>query len=214
MTGKRCQPLRGMALSESSRAHPQQLRACSIACGSNLHWRAAAQIPTDKSREEHPLRFLCLFAGLCGKSGEVKAVILAAGKGTRMRDLTESLPKPMLKVQGKPILEHILEGLKSAGIRKAFMVTGYRADVVESYFGSGERLGMQISYGRQLVQDGTGKAPELAQAFVGSDPFLLTYGDILVAPDTYAQMIRRFNDGSFSGVITVTASEDVTKGGL
>ena len=131
-----------------------------------------------------------------------------------MRDLTESLPKPMLKVQGKPILEHILEGLKSAGIREAFMVTGYRADVVESYFGSGKRLGMQISYGRQLIQDGTGKAPELAQAFVGSDPFLLTYGDILVAPDTYGQMIRRFNHGRFSGVITVTASEDVTKGGL
>ena len=131
-----------------------------------------------------------------------------------MRDLTETLPKPMLKVHGKPILEHILEGLMSAGIREVFMVTGYRADVVENYFGSGERLGMKIAYGRQIVQDGTGKAPELAQAFVGSDPFLLTYGDILVAPDTYAQMIRRFNDGSFSGVITVTASEDVTKGGL
>ena len=64
------------------------------------------------------------------------------------------------------------------------------------------------------MQDGTGKAPELARDFVGSDPFLLTYGDILVAPETYSQMLLRFNQGNFSGVITVTASEDVTKGGL
>jgi NDP-sugar pyrophosphorylase family protein len=145
---------------------------------------------------------------------EVKAVILAAGKGTRMRELTDALPKPMLKVQGKPILEHILDGLKSAGIRDVFIVTGYRAETIEDYFGTGERLDMHIAYGHQTVQDGTGKAPELAKEFVGSDAFLLTYGDILVAPDTYAQMIRRFNGGSFSGVITVTASEDVTKGGL
>jgi len=144
----------------------------------------------------------------------VKAVILAAGKGTRMRELTNALPKPMLKVQGKPILEHILQGLKAAGIREAFIVTGYRADTIENFFGAGERLGMKIAYGRQVVQDGTGKAPELAREFVGDDAFLLTYGDILVAPETYAQMIQRFGEGKFSGVITVTPGEDVTKGGL
>ena len=138
----------------------------------------------------------------------MKAVILAAGKGTRMRELTDALPKPMLKVQGKPILEHIIEGVGLAGIHEVFVVTGYRAEVVESYFGP------RVSYGRQVVQDGTGKAPELARAFVGSEPFLLTYGDILVAPQTYAQMIKRFHEGKFSGVITVTPSQDVTKGGL
>ena len=63
----------------------------------------------------------------------MKAVILAAGKGTRMRELTNALPKPMLKVQGKPILEHILGGLSSAGIREVFIVTGYRAEVVEDH---------------------------------------------------------------------------------
>ena len=131
-----------------------------------------------------------------------------------MRELTNALPKPMLKVQGKPILEHILQGLKAAGIREAFIVTGYRADTIENFFGAGERLGMKIAYGRQVVQDGTGKAPELAREFVGDDAFLLTYGDILVAPETYAQMIQRFGEGKFSGVITVTPGEDVTKGGL
>ena len=144
----------------------------------------------------------------------VKAVILAAGKGTRMRELTNELPKPMLKVQGKPILEHILEGLIGAGIREIFIVTGFKAETIESYFGDGRKWRVAIAYGRQLVQDGTGKAPELAKNFIGPSPFLLTYGDILVKPDTYQQMVRRYNEDHFSGVITVTGSEDVTKGGL
>jgi dTDP-glucose pyrophosphorylase len=144
----------------------------------------------------------------------MKAIILAAGKGTRMRELTNELPKPMLKVQGKPILEHILEGVLAAGIRDVFIVTGFRAEVIENHFGDGSRWRARIAYGRQLVQDGTGKAPELAQAFVGPSPFLLTYGDILVKPETYRQMIHRYNEGYFSGLITVTPGEDVTKGGL
>ena len=148
------------------------------------------------------------------KSLPVKAVILAAGKGTRMRELTNELPKPMLRVQGKPVLEHIVAGIVAAGIRDIFIVTGWRAEVVENHFGDGKKFGAHISFGRQLVQDGTGKAPELAKHFVGDSPFLLTYGDILVPPETYPQMIKRFGEGDFAGVITVTRGEDVAKGGL
>lgn len=131
-----------------------------------------------------------------------------------MRNLTNEVPKPMLRVQGKPILEHILDGILAAGIREIFIVTGFRAEVVENCFGDGSKWGAQISYGRQIVQDGTGKAPELAKEFVGSSPFLLTYGDILVKPETYQNMLQRFDGGNFSGVITVTPGQDVTKGGL
>jgi NDP-sugar pyrophosphorylase family protein len=156
----------------------------------------------------------------------MKAVILAAGKGTRMRELTSELPKPMLHVEGKPILEHIVAAIVANGIRDIFIVTGFRAEVVENYFGDGSRWKARIAYGRQLVQDGTGKAPELAKEFIGASPFLMTYGDILVKPkllksslldsmtETYQQMIHRFNEGYFSGVITVTRGEDVGKGGL
>jgi dTDP-glucose pyrophosphorylase len=144
----------------------------------------------------------------------MKAVILAAGKGTRMRELTRDLPKPMLHVQGKPILEHIVEGILSAGVHDIFIVTGYRGEVIESHFGEETRWHAHIACGRQVVQDGTGKAPELAKHFVDQSPFFLTYGDILVKPETYRRMISRFNDGDFSGVITVTPGEDVTKGGL
>jgi UDP-N-acetylglucosamine diphosphorylase / glucose-1-phosphate thymidylyltransferase / UDP-N-acetylgalactosamine diphosphorylase / glucosamine-1-phosphate N-acetyltransferase / galactosamine-1-phosphate N-acetyltransferase len=144
----------------------------------------------------------------------MKAVILAAGKGTRMKELTNELPKPMLKVHGKPILEHILEGLIAAGIREVFIVTGFRAEVIENHFQDGSRWGARIEYARQTVQDGTGKAPEPAREFVGSDPFLLTYGDILVHPETYQRMIERFQSGDFSALVTATGSDDVTKGGL
>jgi UDP-N-acetylglucosamine diphosphorylase / glucose-1-phosphate thymidylyltransferase / UDP-N-acetylgalactosamine diphosphorylase / glucosamine-1-phosphate N-acetyltransferase / galactosamine-1-phosphate N-acetyltransferase len=144
----------------------------------------------------------------------VKAVILAAGKGTRMRELTSELPKPMLKVMGSPILEHIVQGLVANGIQDIFIVTGFRAEVIEGHFGRGEKWGARIEYGRQVVQDGTGKAPEIAKGFAAQDPFLLTYGDILVKPETYGRMLQRFGESAFSGLVTVTGSEDVTKGGL
>ena len=88
------------------------------------------------------------------------------------------------------------------------------AEVIESYFGDGSNWQARIQYGRQLVQDGTGKAPEPARAFVADSPFLLTYGDILVKPETYRRMLERFHEGNFSGLITVTRGQDVTKGGL
>ncbi len=144
----------------------------------------------------------------------MKAVVLAAGKGTRMRELTNALPKPMLKVQGKPILEHILEGLVLAGIREIFFVTGFQAEVVEQYFAGGAKWGVRTAFGRQLVQDGTGKAPEVAKDFVERDDFLLTYGDILVKPETYSRMVECYRSGNYSGLLTVTAGEDLTKGAV
>src|SRR5436190_18904155 len=112
-----------------------------------------------------------------------------------MKELTNEIPKPMLHVQGRPILEHILTGLAGAGIREMFIVTGYKAETIEDYFQDGKRWGVRLEYGRQLVQDGTGKAPEVAREFVGTDNFLLTYGDILVKPETYQQMVSRFGEG-------------------
>src|SRR5712671_4035394 len=127
------------------------------------------------------------------ESRPMKAVILAAGKGTRMKELTNEIPKPMLRVDGKPILQHIVEGLRdAANIREFCIITGWKAEVTENYFGDGAKFGATVSYARQIVQDGTGKAPEPAKSFVGSDDFLLTYGDILVKPETYQRMVIRF----------------------
>jgi NDP-sugar pyrophosphorylase family protein len=142
----------------------------------------------------------------------MKAVILAAGKGTRMGDLTANLPKPMVLVEGKPVLEHILEGLRDvAQVKDFFIITGWCGHVIRDHFGDGGRWGVQVAYGEQVVQDGTGKAPELAQAWVGKDRFLLTYGDILLRPPTdYALLVEAFRE---DGVIAVKDGEDLTKGG-
>ena len=110
--------------------------------------------------------------------------------------------------------EHIVTGILAAGVRDIFIVTGYRAETIEGYFAEGAKWGAHIICGRQMVQDGTGKAPELARHFIGESPFILTYGDILVKPETYRRMIQRFGQDDFSGVITVTRGEDVTHGGL
>jgi dTDP-glucose pyrophosphorylase len=140
-----------------------------------------------------------------------KAVILAAGRGTRMRELTADLPKPMIEVRGKPVLQHIIEGLRDAGIRDCLIVVGYRADAVRDFFGDGSGYNVAIQYKTQTVQDGTGRVVELARDFTRSDPFILAYGDILVDPANYTR-ITKLIDG-VEAILTVTRGEDISKGG-
>lgn len=139
-----------------------------------------------------------------------RAVVLAAGRGTRMRELTESIPKPMVKVLGKPVLQIIAEGLRQSGIRELLIIVGYRKEVVQDYFQDGTGFGMQIRYAEQIVQDGTGRVVSLAQPFCGHDPFLLSYGDILVDAACYPRLCD-LKDAEMS--IAIKRSTDVSKGG-
>lgn len=140
-----------------------------------------------------------------------KAVLLAAGRGTRMREMTADLPKPMLEVRGKPVLQHVVEGLRDAGIANFLIVVGYRADAVQNFFGDGSRYKIGIQYATQTVQDGTGRVVELAKNFVVNEPFILGYGDILVAPENYKRVVDLPN--GVEALISVTRGEDVSKGG-
>ncbi len=140
-----------------------------------------------------------------------KAVLLAAGRGTRMGELTDDLPKPMLRVHGKPVLQHILEGLREAGIARFLIVVGYRADAVMDFFGDGACFGTRIEYATQVVQDGTGRVVDLARDFAASDPFILSYGDILVNPANYKRLAAPADDQE--AIISVKRNEDVSKGG-
>src|SRR5215475_11509147 len=140
-----------------------------------------------------------------------RAVILAAGRGTRMRELTAELPKPMIAVRGRPVLQHIVEGLRDAGIGDLLLIVGYRADAVRNFFGDGSRLNIAIQYTTQTVQDGTGRVVELARDFVTGCPFILAYGDILIAPANYKRVVDLPDD--VEAFLTVTRGEDVTKGG-
>jgi dTDP-glucose pyrophosphorylase len=139
-----------------------------------------------------------------------KAVILAAGRGTRMKNITDEIPKPMIPVRGTPILESIVRGLVANGVKRVLIVVGYRKEVITDYFGSGEKFDCEVEYVEQVVQDGTGKVVELAKDFAGQDPFILSYGDILVPAEAYAPLVE-FND--VDGKLSVKIDEDVRKGG-
>jgi len=140
-----------------------------------------------------------------------KAVLLAAGRGTRMRELTADLPKPMIEVRGKPVLQHIVEGLRDAGVRRFLIIVGYRADAVQNFFGDGSRYKIDIQYATQVAQDGTGRVVDLGRDFVSDSPFVLAYGDILVDPANYKRIVDLADD--VEALISVTRGEDVSKGG-
>jgi UDP-N-acetylglucosamine diphosphorylase / glucose-1-phosphate thymidylyltransferase / UDP-N-acetylgalactosamine diphosphorylase / glucosamine-1-phosphate N-acetyltransferase / galactosamine-1-phosphate N-acetyltransferase len=128
-----------------------------------------------------------------------------------MRALTAELPKPMIEVRGKPVLQHIVEGLHEGGIGDLLLIVGYRADAVRNFFGDGSRYNVAIQYATQTVQDGTGRVVELARDFVSNRPFVLAYGDILVAPENYKRVVDL--PDNVEAFLTVTRGEDVSKGG-
>lgn len=88
----------------------------------------------------------------------MKAVILAAGQGTRMGPLTYNRPKVMLPVANKPILEHIICSARDAGIHEFVIVVGYYSETIKEYFGDGARFGVNIQYALQEKQRGTADA--------------------------------------------------------
>jgi NDP-sugar pyrophosphorylase family protein len=120
-----------------------------------------------------------------------KAVVLAAGKGTRMGALTEDLPKPMLTVAGKPLLEHILDRLNRAGVTECGIITGYRREVIEHHFA---HYPLRLVFIHQEVINGTAGAAKLARTFAGTDAFLLTFGDIWCEPDDYRRVMQPIED--------------------
>jgi UDP-N-acetylglucosamine diphosphorylase / glucose-1-phosphate thymidylyltransferase / UDP-N-acetylgalactosamine diphosphorylase / glucosamine-1-phosphate N-acetyltransferase / galactosamine-1-phosphate N-acetyltransferase len=125
-----------------------------------------------------------------------RAVLLAAGRGTRLGALTANFPKPLLEVGGRPIIVHILEGLARAGIAEVTIVTGHFADLLETEIGNGDQAGLRIRYLRQSEPDGTARALALARDHVGAGQFFAGWGDILVLPENYARIVKaaRFAD--------------------
>ena len=109
----------------------------------------------------------------------VKAVIITAGEGKRMRPLTYNRPKVMLPIAGKPILEHLMLQMKQAGLKEFIFVTGYHEGRVKEYFGSGEKWEVNIQYVTQVNQAGTADAVRTVENNV-SDRFLVANGDIII----------------------------------
>ncbi len=116
------------------------------------------------------------------------AVVLAGGQGSRLRPLTYAIPKPLLPVGNKPILELLLEGLRGHGVQEVVLATGYQSEMIEAYFRDGARVGLRISYQRETEPRGTA-GPLAALRGKLTQPFLLVNGDILTRLD-FADLYR------------------------
>lgn len=112
----------------------------------------------------------------------MQAVILAGGKGARMGDLTREIPKPLIPIAGKPILEHQIELVKRFGHTDIVLLTGYRGEKIRDYFGNGSQWGVSIRYQQETTPLGTGGALRAAEKMLESSFFVL-YGDIIMDLD-------------------------------
>jgi NDP-sugar pyrophosphorylase family protein len=120
----------------------------------------------------------------------MKAVILAAGEGTRLSPLTNVRPKPMLPVANRPVLEHVVDAVAAAGVEEVVLVVGYKRERIQSHFGDGGDFGVDITYAVQETQLGTGDALLRAERFVGDD-FLVLNGDKVVGSDVVEALVER-----------------------
>jgi NDP-sugar pyrophosphorylase family protein len=109
----------------------------------------------------------------------MQALILAGGAGTRLRPVLEELNKPMAPVAGKPFLEYLLLQLKKHEIDKVILCVGYKANLIQSYFGMGERWGMQVSYSYETDFLGTAGALKFAEDLIHEEDFFVMNGDSL-----------------------------------
>jgi len=118
----------------------------------------------------------------------MKAVVLAAGEGVRLQPITLTRPKHLVKVGGKPILEHCLRALKNCGVDEVVLVVHYMADAIRDYFGDGHSLGLKVEYVEQKEVLGTGNAVGIVEPFVDDD-FLLVYGDLLFTVEAVKKVV-------------------------
>jgi len=134
----------------------------------------------------------------------MKAVILAAGEGKRLRPITSSKPKPMIPLIGKPLLEHTILGLKNAGITHFLVIVGYKENLIKTHFENiSNKLKIEIEYITQERYLGTAHATSYAKEYVGEESFLMMYGDILVDPEVFKEVLKKYAEGNYSGLISL-----------
>jgi glucose-1-phosphate thymidylyltransferase len=143
----------------------------------------------------------------------MKAVILAAGEGRRLKPLTNRRPKPMLSVAGKPLLEYVVEATRDAGIDDIVLVVGYRRDRIQTHFGDGDDWDVDVEYAVQDNQLGTGHAV-LQAADLVEDPFVVLNGDQLVDADGIASVAETLGSGDDRAVMTVARSSEPQRYGV
>ncbi len=142
--------------------------------------------------------------------------MLVGGKGTRLRPLTISAPKPMLPVAGVPVTEHQVGRAREAGVTRIILGTSYQAEVFSDYFGSGEEFGVELDYVVEDVPLGTGGAiRNVADALESGpdDPVIIFNGDVLTGLDI-AGIVQAWRDADADVAIYLTRVQDPRAFGL
>ena len=130
---------------------------------------------------------------------DLQCVIVAGGKGTRLRPLTNQIPKPMVTVLGVPFLEILISRLVAQGLWKFLVLTGYQATIIQDYFGDGSKLNCSISYSNETIPLGSGGALWNAQKQL-DDEFLYVNGDDYLEIK-YKNLIRTFRDRRVNAMV-------------
>ncbi len=128
----------------------------------------------------------------------MRAMILAAGLGTRLRPLTELLPKPMLPIANRPVLEHLLRLLRRHGVTQVVINLHWLADAVRGYFGDGRWLGMELTWSFEPTLLGTAGGIKQAEAFLQEGTFLVLLGDVLTDIDLTAMVADHHRTGALA----------------
>lgn len=142
----------------------------------------------------------------------MKALLLVGGKATRLRPLSLTRPKCLFPLAGKPIIDHILEGLSKAGVTEAILAVNNLADRIEEYLGP-EKYGVKLSYNLEEEPLGTGGPIKLAEKHLLEDSFLVLNGDILSFID-YAELMDRHEQEGCIASITLKQVDDPSRYGV
>lgn len=150
----------------------------------------------------HAIEYLTM-KGL--RSGVKKAYILAATRGEdKMKSLTRNIPKTMLLVRGRPILQHIIEQLKDNGIKDIIILIGYKGDKIKEYFGDGKKFGVKITYISCKEKIGTANALIKAKNYLSDESFLMIYGDTL-ANINFKDLLAFHEEANRSATLALTS---------
>lgn len=138
----------------------------------------------------------------------MKALVLAAGEGTRLRPLTTNTPKPLLLVAGRPFMSHVLEALSALDVKDIYILVGWKANKIKEYYGDGSQLGLRIRYLEQRERMGTAHAIGCADGSI-DEPFVCINGDVIIFQDDIESMIEKHasTGGHVMGTVAVEHPE-------
>lgn len=198
--------LRGLTLSDRAREAMHQSPTCAVhgedqaAILAKMRRVGLHQIPViDKNGVVVGLATVDDFLGMSVRANWV--VIMAGGLGSRLHELTRDVPKPMLKIGSRPLLETIVKGYADQGFRNFYLAVNYRAEQIESYFGNGAALGVKINYLRERKRLGTAGALSLLPERP-DQPILVANGDLLTRED-YGRMVDKHVESANAATMAV-----------